>query len=260
MTDIQQAIRQVLLSYEKQCQLGNQNQIISTQKASSEFTAEIRRLTIDSLWQIVLNEKAPTEYRLHLKDIAPAIGRNMQGVNFTENGFEVPVSASQTLVRIAASCGRLDELVDRTQDDRTQGDSIEAALIRIQIARQQGDPKQLAKRLTTFQQLITADIQRAAVPSKKSASTPTAKEESVQLGLEDQQSALKSKLVNQILHATWAISLSETDQAEGRRSEAQRIARKLLQQAAAVIESDKDTAKRLSRISRTIATQLKVNE
>ena len=70
---------------------------------------------------------------------------------------------------------------------------------------------------------------------------------------------MKSEMVNQILHATWAISLSETEVEAGKRSEAQQIADQLLRQADSVIESDTNTADRLSRISRIIQNQLKAN-
>lgn len=264
-TQIQELIRRVLLTYESQCRVVDAESMSSQQEASPESITEWRNLTVDALQQIIFDKDDPTMYHLHAKEIAPAVGRNMQGINFTKNGFELPVSVSQTLVRIAASCERLHEL-----NDRIKGDSIEAAILRIQIAREQGNSQQLVQRLNEFQRLIAADLTRLIdQPQQSSAKrgplaalSPEMKTSSHRLAEQqmlDEQSAMKSEMVNQILHATWAISLSETEVEAGKRSEAQQIADQLLRQADSVIESDTNTADRLSRISRIIQNQLKAN-
>lgn len=264
-TQIHESIRRVLLTYEAQCGVDKREQIESQSDALQGSIAEWRNLTVGALQNIVFDVDNPTGYHLYEKEIAPAVGRNMQGVNFTKDGFEVPVSASQTLVRIAASCDRLNEL-----SDRIQGDSVEAATLRIQMARQQSDPKQLVQRLKEFQERIAKDLTKLTAQSQQTSattnlatSTPSNRQTSTQQAaaqqILDQQSAVKSRMVNQILHAVWAISLTETKDATEGRSDAQQIADELLFQANSVIESDDFTADRLSRISRIIQNQVKAN-
>ncbi|MEP3478448.1 MAG: tetratricopeptide repeat protein [Fuerstiella sp.] len=262
---IQSQTRLVLKAFEFQCKIQEAKLNPSLQIQSSTVVAKKRHLTVTALQQLIFSADGTSVARLYAKDIAPAAGQNMQGVNFTKNGFEVPVSAAQTLIRIAAHCGRLDEV-----SQKIQGQSTESAILRIFVARQRADSTQLEDRLRDFQQQIEPELKSllsqtqlasvAAIPTKGSTSVrrTSTQQAAAQLKL-NQQSAAKSRMVNQILHATWAISLTRTKNPDGQRSQAQLLADKLLLQADSIIESDDVTMERLSRISRIIQNQVKAN-
>ena len=262
---IQAQTRLALMAFEAQCGIKEAKPNSSQQNQSEADVSQRRHLTVTALQQMIFSADKSAITQLYSKDIAPAVGRNMQGINFTKNGFEIPVSAAQTLIRIAAHCGRLDEV-----EQRIQGHSTEAGILRIFAATQQEDSTQLENCLRDFQQQIEPDLKLllaqtqlasvAAVSAQNSASIRrTSTQQAVAQQQRNQQSAAKSRMANQILHATWAISSTQTKNSDGRRSEAQLLADKLLLQAVSVIESDDYTAERLSRISRIIQNQLKAN-